>query len=74
VNFIDVVRSRKMEDLRCSIQDGAHVATVAQMGNISYRSGQRVTWDASADKFSDGKINAEYFMKSYHNGYTLPVI
>ncbi len=36
VNFIDVVRSRKMEDLRCSIEAGAHVATVAQMGNISF--------------------------------------
>ena len=39
-NFIEVVRSRKMEDLHCSIEAGAHVATVAQLGNISYRSGK----------------------------------
>jgi predicted dehydrogenase len=74
VNFIDVVRSRKMEDLHCSIQDGAHVATVAQMGNISLRSGRRLDWDKAADKFSDEKINADYFMKEYHNGYKLPVL
>ncbi len=45
-NFIDVVRSRKMEDLHCSIEAGAHVATVAQLGNISYRSGKKLAWDS----------------------------
>jgi predicted dehydrogenase len=74
LNFIDVVRSRRMADLHCSIQDGAHVATVAQMGNISLRSGRRLTWDRVGDKFADEDINARYFMKPYHNGYTLPVI
>jgi predicted dehydrogenase len=74
VNFIDVVRSRKMEDLHCSIQEGAHVATVAQMGNISLRSGRRLAWDRAGDKFADEDINKEYFMKPYHNGYALPVI
>jgi hypothetical protein len=72
VNFIETVRSRKTENLHCSIQDGSHVATVAQMGNISFRSGQRLVWDKTAGKFADEKINAEYFMKEYHNGYRLP--
>lgn len=74
VNFIDVVRSRKMEDLHCSIHDGAHVATVAQMGNISLRSGKRLAWDRAADRFTDEGVNAEYLMKAYHNGYALPAI
>jgi len=73
-NFIGVVRSRKMEDLHCSIQAGAHVATVAQMGNISMRSGQRLVWDAKAGKFDADKINQQYLMKEYHNGYKLPMI
>jgi predicted dehydrogenase len=73
-NFIDVVRSRKMEDLRCSIQAGAHVATVAQMGNISLRSGKRLVWDKGAAKFSDDAVNREYLMKEYHNGWKLPVV
>ncbi len=71
-NFISVVRSRKMSDLHCSVQDGAHVATVAQMGNISYLSGQRVTWDKNAEKFTDSGLNDKYLMKEYHNGYKLP--
>ena len=73
VNFIEVVRSRKLENLRCSIVDAAHVATVAQMGNISLRSGQRLAWDQGTGRFADEKINREYFTKEYHNGYTLPV-
>lgn len=73
-NFVSVVRSRKMEALHCPVQDGAHVATVAQMGNISFRSGQRVAWDKNAAKFTDEKLNKEYLMKPYHNGYRLPVV
>ena len=73
-NFIDVVRSRKMEDLACSIQEGAHVATVSQMGNIAYRSGQKLEWDAAKERFTDEKINAKYLMNTYHNGYQLPKI
>lgn len=73
-NFISVVRSRKMEDLHCSIEAGSHVATVAQMGNISFRSGQRVVWDKAAGKFTDEKLNKEYMMKEYHNGYRAPLV
>jgi hypothetical protein len=71
-NFIEVVRSRKMENLNCSIDAGAHVATVAQMGNISFRSGKRLSW--VSDQFSDDAVNKEYLTKEYHNGYVLPVI
>jgi hypothetical protein len=71
-NFISVVRSRKMAELNCSVEEGAHVATVAQLGNISYQSGQRVVWDKAAGKIADEKLNRQYLMKEYHNGYKLP--
>ncbi|MEO7961242.1 MAG: Gfo/Idh/MocA family oxidoreductase [Ginsengibacter sp.] len=73
-NFVSVVKSRKVEDLHCPIQAGAHVATVAQMGNIAYRSGKKLEWDASKEKFTDESINKEYMMKEYHNGYKLPKV
>ena len=71
-NFISVVRSRKMGDLTCPMEDGAHVATVAQMGNISFQSGQRVVWDKTAQKFTDENLNRQYMMKKYRDGYKLP--
>lgn len=74
VNFIDVVKSRKTADLHCSIQAGAHVATVAQMGNISFRTGQRLVWNKEKEKFTDEKVNKQYLMKEYNNGYKLPKV
>jgi predicted dehydrogenase len=74
VNFIDVVKSRKTDELNCSIQAGAHVATVAQMGNISFRSGQRLEWDKEKGKFTDEKVNSLYLLKEYNNGYKLPKV
>lgn len=72
VNFIGAVRSRKQEDLHCPIEAGAHVATVAQMGNIAFRSGNPVKWDKNSAKFAEESVNKEYYTKPYHNGYSLP--
>jgi predicted dehydrogenase len=71
-NFVDVVKSRKVEDLKCSIQAGSHVATVAQMGNIAYLTGQKLTWDKANGAFTDEAVNRKYMMKEYHNGWKLP--
>jgi predicted dehydrogenase len=73
-NFVSVIKSRKTEDLNCPIQAGAHVATVAQMGNIAYRSGNKLQWDDTNHAFTDKNINRQYMMKEYHNGYKLPKV
>ena len=73
-NFVSVVKSRKTEDLHCSIQAGAHVATVAQMGNIAFRSGKKLVWDGAKERFTDDDINKQYMLKEYQNGYKLPVV
>jgi hypothetical protein len=71
-NFIDVIESGNLSALKCSIRDGSAVATIAQMGNISYRSGQKLYWNKSQQNFTDTTINSAYLMKPYHNGYQLP--
>ncbi len=71
-NWVSVIKSRKMEDLNCSIQAGSHVATVAQMGNIAFRSGKKLEWNDATHAFKDNDINKKYLMKEYHNGYRLP--
>jgi predicted dehydrogenase len=73
-NWVSVIKSRKMQDLHCSIQAGAHVATVAQMGNIAFRSGKKLEWDAAKKQFTNNDINKQYLMKEYHNGYKLPKV
>lgn len=71
-NFIEVVKSKNTADLRCPIKAGAHVATLAQMGNIAYRSKQKLFWDSAKNRFTDEAINEQYLLSKYHNGYRLP--
>jgi predicted dehydrogenase len=73
-NFFAAVKSRKAEDLNCPIQTGAHIATVCQLGNIAYRSKQKLEWDSNKNEFTDKNINKQYVMKEYHNGYVLPKV
>ncbi len=71
-NFMEVVRSGKMQDLNAPIQVGAHVAKVSQMGNIAFRAQQKLEWDPLKERFTDEKVNSEYLAKRYHNGYKIP--
>jgi predicted dehydrogenase len=71
VNFMEAVKSRNLSKLTCPIQDGAHVATVCQMGNISYKTGSKVSWDVANNKFFEEKANALLSAK-YNNGYKMP--
>jgi hypothetical protein len=73
-NFTEAIRTDKKEILHCNAEAASHVATVAQMGNIAFRSGQKLTWDKSKEKFTDEAINNKYLVKPYHNGYKLPKV
>jgi hypothetical protein len=72
-NFLQTVRSRNMGDLKAPIQVGANVATVAQMGNIAYRTGKKLYWDNTAFRFTDADAN-RLLASTYHNGYSIPII
>jgi predicted dehydrogenase len=73
VNFIEAVKSRSLNKLTCPIQAGAHVATVCQMGNISYKTGSKVSWDPAKSKFNEDKANG-YLAAKYNNGYKIPKV
>jgi predicted dehydrogenase len=73
-NFIGAVKSRKQTDLNCPIATGSHIATICQLGNIAYRSQQKLTWDKEKGKFTDDKINKQYLYANYQNGYKLPKV
>lgn len=70
-NFIEVIRSRKLEDLRAPIRTGSDVAILSQMGNIAYRTGKRLNWNEKNGKFDDASAN-KLIDKAYHNGYKMP--
>ena len=70
-NFIDVVKSRNLGDLKVPIQDAAKVAGICDMGNIALRTGKKLFWDAGEGKFTDAAAN-QLLAAAYHNGYQLP--
>jgi hypothetical protein len=47
-NFLDCVKSRKQPVL--NVERGHYVSTVAHLGNIAFRTGQKITWDAQAER------------------------
>jgi predicted dehydrogenase len=69
-NFLDCVKSREQPVLH--LERGHHVSTLAHLGNIAYRSGRTITWDATAERVtSDPQADALVGCK-YRNPWTLP--
>jgi predicted dehydrogenase len=73
-NFVDVIRSRKKEDLKCSIEEASHIAILSQMGNIAFRTGKKLNWDKENRRFTDREVNKKYMVAGYHNGYKIPKV
>lgn len=74
VNFAEVIRSGNQANLKCPIQAGSDIACFSQMGNIAYRSGEKIHWDAAKQAFKEEAINRQYLSKTYYNGYQLPKV
>lgn len=70
-NFIDAVKSRDPATLNAPIKVGYDAAMVCHMGNVAFKSGNRLYWDDENGRFSDENANA--FLKAhYQNGWELP--
>jgi predicted dehydrogenase len=70
-NFLDCLKNNTPQKLNASIDVGRNVALVAQMGNIAYRSGEKVRWDNAKQQFTSSSAN-KYIVPEYHNGWNLP--
>ncbi len=72
-NFLDAVRSRKRQDLNQEIYSG-HVSTVmCHAGNIAWRTGKRLRFDAQKERFDDAQAN-DYLGREHRRGFELPKI
>ncbi|MGF2411640.1 Gfo/Idh/MocA family protein [Ferruginibacter sp.] len=71
VNFIEAVKSRDALHLNCPIEAGAVVAKICHMGNIAYRTGEKLYWDDSKATFNNKKAS-KLITPSYQNGWRLP--
>lgn len=72
-NFIDAVKSRDSGILNAPIKVGYDAAMVCHMGNVAYKAGNRLYWDAASNQFTETKVN-EYLKAEYHNGWQMPAM
>lgn len=71
-NFLDCIK--KGGKPNCDIETGADIARFAHLGNIAYRVGRQVVWDAGKHVFvNDDKAN-ELVKAHYRAPWTLPKI
>ncbi len=71
INFIDVVKSRKKENLNCPFDAGTKVAIVSHFGNIALRTAEKIYWDENKNAFNVPKAT-QLVKPIYHNGWKLP--
>lgn len=72
-NFVEAIVQKDKGHLNAPIQVGADIAIFSQMGNIAYRTGEKLYWDSGKRKFTNSQAN-KYLKPKYRNGYKLPSI
>jgi predicted dehydrogenase len=73
VNFIEAVKNRNASILNCPIEDGARVAINAHMGNVAYRTGEKIEIVNNQNFFKQTKANG-LVKPDYKNGWKLPKV
>ena len=73
-NFIAAVKKNDQKMLNTPIRSGSVAAINAQMGNIAYRTGTKVFWDAAKGEFTNNKEANKMISATYHNGWKIPTI
>jgi len=73
-NFVEAIRKNDQNILNTPIKSAAITAINAQMGNIAYRTGSKVFWDAAQGSFKDNAEANKLITAQYHSGWELPKI
>ncbi len=69
-NWLECIRERK--DPACTIETGKNAAVVAQLGNIAYRTGRKLYWDAARRAFVNDDEANRLLRYSYRAPWKLP--
>lgn len=73
-NFVEAMKKNDASLLKCSIESGAIAAINAHLGNIAFKTGRKVLWDATAGVFKNDQEANELLKARYHNGWKLPAL
>lgn len=72
-NFIEAMQKNDPSILTADIVAGSVAASNGHLGNIAYKTGRKIYWDAQNGNFgNDTEANALMKANKYHNGWELP--
>lgn len=71
-NFIEVLRTRKRQDLRAPIEEGHLSTSLCHLGNISYRVGRSVKFDNVIERFVGDAEADKLLSRTYRAPYVIP--
>jgi predicted dehydrogenase len=71
-NFLDCVKSRQQPVLNLEV--GHRVSTLAHLGNIAFRTGQKLSWDNAAGKIAGNSEANRLVSVQYRKPWNLPYL
>ena len=71
-NFIDAVRSRKVENLHTNVEEGHWSAAMCHLSNIAYRTGRTLVFDSKEEKFVNDKDADRLLTREYRAPFVVP--
>ena len=71
-NFLDCVKSRRQPVLNLEI--GHRISTLAHLGNLAYRTGQKIGWDGAAEKVLGDAQAKRLVSVRYRKPWQLPYL
>ena len=72
-NFINSVKNRDASALNAPIKVGYDAALVSHMGNVAFKTGDRIYWDEATGLFKSEAAN-KLIKANYHNDWKLPML
>ncbi|MEO1260892.1 MAG: Gfo/Idh/MocA family oxidoreductase [Bacteroidota bacterium] len=73
-NFVEAIKANDVSKLNTPIDSGSVAAINAQMGNIAFKTGKKIYWDAVNGKFIKNKKANRLLAAKYHNGWKMPSV
>lgn len=72
-NLIACIKDRSLTP-NCTIEDAANTAIVCQMGNIAYRTKDKIFWDQASGRFGDNASANKLITPTYRAPWKLPPV
>lgn len=71
-NFIDCVRSRERENLRCEIEEGHLSTSLCHLANISFRTGRKLVFEPRTETFPGDEEANRFLRRKYREPFVVP--